>query len=158
MCIYVYIYIHHHCNQVILLTLLTIDTFACRNPCLWGWAMGSLYWVQTMMHALAPALHLCIPGQMAASSRVAGPSYNGTQLHMGRGLGDHCACRCCRTWWCRHTAHYKNIITMTSWWARWRLKSPASRLFTQPFIRAQIKANIKARRHWPLCGEFTGDQ
>ena len=41
--------------------------------------------------------------------------------------------------------------------ARWRLKSPASRLFTQPFIKAQIKENIKAPRHWPLCGEFTGD-
>ena len=26
----------------------------------------------------------------------------------------------------------------------------------QPFIRAQIKVNIKAPRHWPLCGEFTG--
>ena len=24
------------------------------------------------------------------------------------------------------------------------------------FIRAQIKENIKASRHWPLCGEFTG--
>ena len=43
-------------------------------------------------------------------------------------------------------------ITLTSWWARRRLKSPASRLFTQPFIRAQIKENIKAPRHWPLCG------
>ena len=48
--------------------------------------------------------------------------------------------------------------TMTSWWARWRLKSPASRVFTQAFIRAQIKENIKAPRHWPLCGEFTGDR
>ena len=47
-------------------------------------------------------------------------------------------------------------ITMTSWWPRWRLKSPASRLFTQPFIQTQIKENIKAPRHWPLCGEFTG--
>ena len=45
---------------------------------------------------------------------------------------------------------------MTSWWARWRLKSPASRLFTQPFIQTQIKENTKAPRHWPLCGEFTG--
>ena len=43
-------------------------------------------------------------------------------------------------------------ITMTSWWARQRLKSPASRLFTQPFIQTQIKENIKAPRHWPLCG------
>ena len=42
-------------------------------------------------------------------------------------------------------------------WARWRLKSPASRLFTQLFIQAQIKENIKAPRHWPLWGEFTGD-
>ena len=41
-------------------------------------------------------------------------------------------------------------------WPRWRLKSPASRLFTQSCIQAQIKENIKAPRHWPLCGEFTG--
>ena len=31
-------------------------------------------------------------------------------------------------------------------------------MFTQPSIRAQIKVNIKAPRHWPLCGEFTGDR
>ena len=31
-----------------------------------------------------------------------------------------------------------------------------SRLFTQSFIQAQIKENIKAPRHWPLWGEFTG--
>ena len=49
-------------------------------------------------------------------------------------------------------------ITMTPQWARWRLKSPASPLFTQPFIGAQIKENIKAPRQWPLCGEFTGDR
>ena len=49
-------------------------------------------------------------------------------------------------------------IAMTSKWARWRLKSPASRLFTQPFIQAQIKENIKDPRHWPLWGEFTGDR
>ena len=49
-------------------------------------------------------------------------------------------------------------ITMTSKWARWRLKSSASRLFTQPFIQAQIKENIKAPRHWRFPGEFTGDR
>ena len=31
-------------------------------------------------------------------------------------------------------------------------------MFTQPFIHAQINENIKAPRHWPLCGEFTGEQ
>ena len=41
---------------------------------------------------------------------------------------------------------------------RLRLKLPALRLFTQPFIRAKIKENIKAPRHWHLCGEFTGDR
>ena len=45
-------------------------------------------------------------------------------------------------------------VIVTSKWARWRSKLPASRLFTQPFIRAQIKENIKAPRCWPLCGEF----
>ena len=34
----------------------------------------------------------------------------------------------------------------------------ASPLFTQPFIQVQIEENIKAPRHWPLCGEFTGDR
>ena len=49
-------------------------------------------------------------------------------------------------------------ITVTSYWARWRLKSPASGLFAQPFIQTQIKENIKAPRQWPLCGEFTDDR
>ena len=34
----------------------------------------------------------------------------------------------------------------------------ASRLFTQMFVQAQIKENIKALHHWPLWGEFTSDQ
>ena len=58
----------------------------------------------------------------------------------------------------RVTDIYRYIITMTSQWAWLRLKSPASRLFTQPVIQTQIKENIKAPRHWPLCGEFTGDR
>ena len=38
------------------------------------------------------------------------------------------------------------------------VKLSASRLLTQRFIRAQIKENIKAPRHWPLFGKFTGDR
>ena len=61
--------------------------------------------------------------------------------------------------WSTRTRHSTyGLITMTSQWAWWRLRSPASRLFTQPFIRAQIKDNIKAPRHWPLSGDFTGDR
>ena len=50
------------------------------------------------------------------------------------------------------------VITVTSWWVRWRLKSPASRLFAQPFVQSQIKENIKAPCHWSLWGESTGDR
>ena len=28
----------------------------------------------------------------------------------------------------------------------------------QPFVQAKIKECIKAPRHWPLWGEFTGDR
>ena len=42
------------------------------------------------------------------------------------------------------SGHHPKSITMTSQWTRCRLKSPASRLFTQPFIQTQIKQNIKS--------------
>ena len=48
--------------------------------------------------------------------------------------------------------HYSDVKC-----SRWRLKSPAPRLFTGPFVRAHIKENIKAPRHWPLWLEFTSD-
>ena len=48
--------------------------------------------------------------------------------------------------------------TVTSKWARWRLKLPASPLFTQPLIRMQIKENIKVPCHWSFRGEFIGDR
>ena len=45
---------------------------------------------------------------------------------------------------------YTYPITVTSEWARWRLKSPAPRLFDQPFVQAQIKENITGDRWIPL--------
>ena len=36
-------------------------------------------------------------------------------------------------------------------WASWRLKSPASQLFVQRFVQANIKSNIKAPHHWPFA-------
>ena len=46
--------------------------------------------------------------------------------------------------------HYNDVIMTTI-----ASHIPASRLFTQPFIQTQLKENIQAPRHWPLCGEFT---
>ena len=43
---------------------------------------------------------------------------------------------------------------MTSEWARWRLKSPASRLFTQPFIQLQIRVTGLFEENSPVTGEF----
>ena len=38
----------------------------------------------------------------------------------------------------------------------------ASRITSLPIVYStaysQIKENIKSPRHWPFCGEFTGDQ
>ena len=42
-------------------------------------------------------------------------------------------------------------ITMTSQWARWRPRSRASRLFTQPFIQAQIKKTSSKLHATDLC-------
>ena len=47
--------------------------------------------------------------------------------------------------------HYSDVIIGAMAYQITRLT-----LFTQPFIQAQIKENIKAPHHWPLCGEFTG--
>ena len=41
-------------------------------------------------------------------------------------------------------------ITVALQWAPWRLKSPASALFSQLFVQTQIKENIKTLHHWPL--------
>ena len=49
------------------------------------------------------------------------------------------------------------LITVTLWCGRWRLKLPVSRFFTHVFIQTQIKENVKAPRHWPLWGKFTGE-
>ena len=57
------------------------------------------------------------------------------------------ALRLVLTQW-RSTSSYG--ITLTSQWAWLRLKSPASRLFTQPFVQTQIK-KIPATRHWGFC-------
>ena len=61
----------------------------------------------------------------------------------------------------RYTQRSLGIFT-SQWrhkkWARWRLKSSASRLFTQPFIQAQIKENINSPRNWLLWGEFTSER
>ena len=46
-----------------------------------------------------------------------------------------------------------NFITVTSFWARWRLKSPVSLFFAEPFIQGEIKENIEAPRNWLLWGE-----
>ena len=38
-----------------------------------------------------------------------------------------------------------------SWWARWRLKSPASRLFTQPFVKRRSTTKTLKHRVTGLC-------
>ena len=53
-------------------------------------------------------------------------------------------------WKCCQKRGFQCSITMTTKWALFQ--SPASRLFFQTFVHAQIKENIKASRHCPLWG------
>ena len=64
--------------------------------------------------------------------------------------------------WCGGN-HYTDVImtTMTSQITSLTVVystvySDAYQRKHQPFIQTHIKENIKAPRHWPLCGEFTG--
>ena len=50
-------------------------------------------------------------------------------------------------------------ITVMSLWVRWHLKSPASRLFAQPFVEEQIKETSKlciTRHQWPVDSPHKG--
>ena len=49
-------------------------------------------------------------------------------------------------------SRYSTVSSGTLTWREWGL------WFTQSFIQTQITENIKAPRHWPLCGEFNGDR
>ena len=44
-----------------------------------------------------------------------------------------------------------NCITVTSWLARWRLQSPASRSFTQPFIQGADQRKHQSSASLALC-------
>ena len=69
-----------------------------------------------------------------------------------------------RLWSVYHSALAEQIascyVTVTSKWAQWGLKSPASRLFTQAFIQAPIKETSKLRvtslcvGNSPVTGKF----
>ena len=55
--------------------------------------------------------------------------------------------------WSSSQQHYGDVIMTTI------ASQITSLTIVYPtFIRAQIKVNIKAPRHWPLCGEVTGDR
>ena len=57
---------------------------------------------------------------------------------------------------------YIHLILRNSNALQWRHMGTMAPQITSPtivystVIQTQIKENIKARRHWPLCGEFTG--
>ena len=57
-----------------------------------------------------------------------------------------------------HITDYQHIFGFRITMGAIASKITTSRLFNQAFIQTQIKENIKVPRHWPLCGEFTGDR
>ena len=68
-------------------------------------------------------------------------------------------------WWSRNTSYYIlfNIRSMASHYSGIIMSVMAFPITSilivySTVIQVQIKENIKAPRHWPLWGEFTGDQ
>ena len=61
----------------------------------------------------------------------------------------------------RSVSFRREMSSLQLWWRQfslqWRIMSTIAPQITQWFIQAQIKENIKALRHWPLCEEFNGD-
>ena len=55
--------------------------------------------------------------------------------------------------WSSSQQHYGDVIMTTI-----ASQITSLTIVYRTFIRAQIKVNIKAPRHWPLCVEFTGDR
>ena len=59
-------------------------------------------------------------------------------------------------WWFVTTHFISNLLSL-----QWRQNEHDSVSNHQPddcLFKVQIKENIKASRHWPLCGEFTSDR
>ena len=57
---------------------------------------------------------------------------------------------------CIGYVYYKHTLLWGS--IAWRFTSMLILPNTQPSIQAQIKESVKPPRHWPLCGELTGDR
>ena len=64
----------------------------------------------------------------------------------------------CLVQFCENHFEKVSYITMRSKCGWCRLKSPSSRLLTQPFIHGPGQRNIKFLHHWPLWDEVTGDR
>ena len=67
--------------------------------------------------------------------------------------------------WGRYMKSFVSEAGISCWTLHWRHNERFGVSNHQPYgclhnclFKAQIKENIKAPRHWPLCGEFTGDR
>ena len=56
--------------------------------------------------------------------------------------------------WARMLVFHSNDVIMSAMASQ----SSTSPLFAQLLLQLQITENIKAPRHWPLCGKFTDDR
>ena len=89
------------------------------------------------------------------------PFVKGSVLHIKFGVDDWSGCRVIGQWLYKHTnadTKYPQRDENTLQWHHNEhdgVSNPQTH-HTHPFIQMQIKENIKALCHWPLCGEFTG--
>ena len=75
------------------------------------------------------------------------------RVHISLDMLAHTAVPVINSFWHIYTI-WRHSITMTSWWVRWRLIHQPHDCLLDRWSKAQIEENIKAPRHWPLCGWF----
>ena len=84
---------------------------------------------------------------MHAHLRAIKWNYMGYLKWLHRGIQKYWGTTICLTCYCKFQDE-ENTISMTSYWTRWRLKSPASPLFNQPFIRR--RSTKRSKHKWPV--------
>ena len=124
-------------------------------PCL---PQGPIYssWWRHQMETFSALLAICVgnspvSGEFPAQRPVTRSFDVMFDLRMNQQLGKQSW-----GWWfetlprplwrhCNINPSHPGIITVMPQWTKWRLKSPASRLFAQRFVRAHIKETSKLR-------------
>ena len=114
----------------------------------WGKLANDLSFINVLYTWPCDIIHIYMPTNM----RVAVSTFHNKYLIWKRWISQVFSIQfMCKIKSILSIIHYYDVIMGA-------MASEISSLILQSSIQAQIKEHIKALRHWPLCGEFTGNR